>query len=51
MSVLVIGKFRGDTRSRQLPPAGQAEFAKIADMARAAGGTPASGQEGNSNER
>jgi hypothetical protein len=39
MSVLVIGKFQGDTdKFRQALADRAAEFAKISDMARAAGG-------------
>lgn len=39
MSVLVIGKFQGDTaKFRQALTDRAGEFAKIADMARAAGG-------------
>ena len=39
MSVLVVGKFRGDTAAFRQALADRAgEFAKISDMARAAGG-------------
>src|SRR2546430_16721605 len=41
MSVLVIGKFQGDTATfRQAVAERAGEFAKYADMARAAGGIP-----------
>ena len=41
MSVLVIGKFQSDTaKFRQALTDRAGEFAKIADMARSAGGAP-----------